>query len=60
MSDDRITTGEIYRICQRIETMVTAQNGRVRKLEMQVKVLWIAGLVVGGLFIAWIKKQVGL
>lgn len=60
MSDDRVTTGEIFRICQRIETQVNAQNGRVRRLESQVKVLWVGGLVIYGLAIAWIKHALGL
>lgn len=60
MSDDRVTTGEIYRICQRIESQVNAQNGRVRRLESQVKVLWVGGLVIYGLAIAWIKHALGL
>jgi len=63
MSDDRITTGEIYRICQRIEEKVDKQNGRVRKLEedsIRIKTLWTAGAVVAALGGDWVKHKLGL
>ena len=33
MEDAKVTIWELYRVCQRIEAAVNAQNGRVRKLE---------------------------
>lgn len=73
MSDERITIGEVYRICQRIESQVLAQNGRVRKLEDQaiedrtnqkaearnIKLFWSVGVVVAGFFGDWLKHKLG-
>jgi hypothetical protein len=63
MSDDRVTTGELYRICLRIEDAVKLQNGRIKKLEndaLQFKTLWSAGMLLAVLFGDWLKHKVGL
>lgn len=60
--DDRVTTGEIYRICQRIEQQVLSQNGRVRKLEddaIRIKTLWTLGAVFGAVGLDWLKHKLG-
>lgn len=62
MSDDRVTIGEVYRICERIESQVRLQNGRVRKLEddaIRIKTFWTVGAVVGGLGLDWLKHRLG-
>ncbi len=62
MSNEHVTIGEIYRICQRIEMQVMTQNGRVRKLEedaIRIKTFWAAGAVVGGLGLDWLKHKLG-
>jgi hypothetical protein len=62
MSED-VTTGEIYRLCQRIERAVMLQNGRVRKLEadaIRIKTIWAAGAVIAALGGDWIKHKLGL
>lgn len=63
MSDDRVTTGEIYRLCQAIQADVKAQNGRVRRLEddsIRIKTFWSAGLFVLLLAGDWLKHKLGL
>ena len=63
MSDDRVTTGEIFRICQRIEAAVKEQNGRVRKLEndaIRLKTIWSAGAFVVVIAGDWVKHKLGL
>jgi hypothetical protein len=63
MSDDRVTTGEIYRLCQRIEKAVMLQNGRVRKLEedaIRIKTVWSAGAFVVVILGDWLKHKLGL
>ena len=63
MSDDRVTTGEIYRLCLEIRENVKAQNGRVRKLEedaIRIKTLWSVGAVSLALTGDWLKHKLGL
>lgn len=63
MSDDRVTTGELYRICVRIEEAVNLQNGRVRKLEndaIRIKTIWSAGAFVVVIAGDWLKHKLGL
>jgi hypothetical protein len=66
MSDDRVTTGEIYRTVQRIEALVIAQNSRVRKLEddaIRIRTLWAPlwalVVVVVGFGVSWLKHKLG-
>jgi hypothetical protein len=61
MSED-VSIGEVYRTCQRIESMVRAQNGRVRKLEedaIRIKTIWIGASLAGGLGLDWLKHKLG-
>lgn len=63
MSDDRVTTGELYRICVRIEEAVKKQNGRVTALEkdaIRIKAYWTAGMVILAIAGDWLKHKVGL
>jgi hypothetical protein len=64
MADEReITLGEVYRLCQRIETKVDTTNGRVTKLEqdnIRIKTLWSVGVVAAGLFTDTLKHKFGL
>ena len=39
MSDQDVTLGELFRLCQRIEVQVIKTNGRVTVLETEVAVL---------------------
>lgn len=39
MSDQDVSLGEVYRLCQRIESKVDKTNGRVTELESDVAVL---------------------
>jgi hypothetical protein len=58
----RPTIGEVYRICQRIETAVMLQNGRVRKLEndsVRIKTIWSVGVIVGAIGVDWLKHKLG-
>lgn len=66
MSEQHVSIGEVYRICQRIETQVTLQNGRVRKLEEDnirskttEKTAWAIGAVAFGLGVDWLKHKLG-
>jgi hypothetical protein len=59
---ENVSIGEVYRTCQRIEALVTAQNGRVRKLEedaIRIKTIWIGAAMVGGLGLDWLKHKLG-
>jgi hypothetical protein len=63
MSDDRVTTGELYRVLLEIREDVKAQNGRVRKLEneaIRIKTLWSAGAIGVALFGESVKRKLGL
>lgn len=63
MSDDRVTSGEIYRLCLRIEEKVDKTNGRVTKLEqdnVRIKAYWSAGMVGLAIFGGWIRSKLGL
>lgn len=58
-----VTLGEVARTVARIETLVTEQNGRVRKLEqdaVRIKTLWSVGVVALGLFTDSLKHRLGL
>jgi hypothetical protein len=60
---ENVTSGEIYRLCQRIETAVMLQNGRVRKLEedaIRMKTMWSVGVFVAVLGLDWVKHKLGL
>lgn len=52
MSDEQdVTLGEVFRLCQRIETKVDKTNGRVTKLEadaIRIKTMWTAIVVTVG------------
>lgn len=63
MSDDRVTTGEIYRLCLRIEEKVDKTNGRVTKLEqdaVRIKAYWSSGALFVAVFGGWIRQKLGL
>lgn len=60
---ENVTLGEVFRLCQRIETKVDATNGRVRKLEndaIRIKTLWTAGVILVGLAVDAIRNKLGL
>jgi hypothetical protein len=62
MTEERVSIGEVYRLCQRIEAKVDLQNGRVRKLEedgIRIKTLWSAGAIVAALGLDWLKHKLG-
>ena len=66
MQHDNVTIGEVYRICQRIESRVVEQNGRVRKLEedaARIKGGWAAGWAAATVLCAvgleWLKHKLG-
>jgi hypothetical protein len=62
MDQDKVTIGEVYRVCMRIEARVTEQNGRVRKLEEEatrLKTFAALGTVAGAFGIDWIKHKLG-
>ena len=42
-----VTLGEVYRLLQKVDSTVTAQNSRVRKLETQTAVQWFALFLIG-------------
>jgi hypothetical protein len=57
-----VTLGEIYRIVQRIETQVTLQNGRVRKLEdesTRLRAFAAVGTLLGLFGLDWLKHKLG-
>jgi hypothetical protein len=63
MNDDRVTTGEIYRLCLAIQADVKAQNGRVAALEkdaIRIKTLWTSAVVVLGFFGDYLRHKLGL
>jgi hypothetical protein len=63
MSDEKVTLGEVHRICLDIKDAVREQNGRVRKLEndsIRIKAFWSVGVVTIGLFADSIKHKLGL
>lgn len=63
MGQDEISLGEVYRLCQRIETAVKEQNGRVTKLEkdaIRIKAFWSAGAVAFAVFGNYLKGKLGL
>ena len=64
MSDEReYSTGELYRLCERIEEKVDKTNGRVTALEkdaVRIKTLWSAAVVFLGFFADAIRHKLGL
>ena len=67
---DEVSTGELYRLCLRIEAKVDKTNGRVDRCEDDistlkqhmsvVKAYWSAGMVVLALAGDWVKHKIGL
>lgn len=60
MSD--VSIGEVYRLCQRIESKVDLQNGRVRKLEednVRIKTYGSIGVVALTVGLDWVKSKLG-
>lgn len=60
--EDRVTTGELYRVLLEIRADVKAQNSRVRKLEedsIRIKTIWSAGTLVAVLAVDWLKHRLG-
>lgn len=58
---EHVSLGEVYRAVQRIEILVNAQNGRVRKLEedaVRMKTVWAVGVVIVPIVIDWLKHKV--
>jgi hypothetical protein len=39
MADEQVSLGEVYRLCQRIETQVKATNGQVQNHGQRIAVL---------------------
>lgn len=63
MDQDDVTLGELYRVCQRIESAVNKTNGRVTALEqdsIRIKAYWSAGMVALALGGDWLKHKLGL
>ena len=63
MDDQKVTIGEVYRLCLEIRADVKAQNSRVRKLEedaLRIKTLWTAGVVLITLTGNWLRQRLGL
>lgn len=63
MSDEKVTLGEVYRLCQRIESKVDRTNGRVTTLEKDaVRIKAIGGIALLAVPFArdWIKQRLGL
>jgi hypothetical protein len=64
------TLGEVYRLCQRIETKVDKTNGRVNEAEdrlealekdnVRIKAFWSAGAVSLAVFGNYLKNKMGL
>jgi hypothetical protein len=62
MSDEKITIGEVYRLCVEIKAAVKEQNGRVRKLEddsVRIKTIWAAGAVIVAMGLDWMRRKLG-
>ena len=69
MADD-VSNGELYRlmlshgeVLKEIKSDVKEQNGRVTKLEndsIRIKTLWSVGVVLGAMFLDWVKHKLGL
>lgn len=60
--NDEVSTGELYRICLRIETQVNLTNGRVTALErdaVRIKTLWSVAAVVMVLIGDYLKHRFG-
>lgn len=63
MSEQDVTLGEVYRLCERIEGKVDKTNGRVTALEkdaIRIKTLWSVAVVAGGLGLDWLRHRLGL
>lgn len=62
MSDERVSIGEVYRLCLEINGRVKEQNGRVRKLEedaIRIKAIWSVGAIGAALGLDWLKHKMG-
>lgn len=58
-----VTLGEVYRLCERIETKVDKTNGRVTKLEqdnIRLKTIWSVGVFGLAVMGDSIKRRLGL
>lgn len=70
MSDEHVTLGEVYRLCQRIEGKVDKTNGRVDEAEdrlgtlerdaVRIKAYWSSGAVAFAVFGSYLKSKLGL
>jgi histidinol phosphatase-like PHP family hydrolase len=63
MNDERVTLGEVYRLCERIEEKVDKTNGRVSALEtdaIRIKTVWSVGAAVAIFLGDTIKHKLGL
>ena len=63
VDQEDVSTGELYRLCLRIEAAVNKTNGRVSDLEkdaIRIKAFWTAGTVGLAIFGDWLKHKVGL
>lgn len=60
MADEQVTLGEVYRLCQRIETKVDKTNGRVDALEkdaIRIKTVWTGFVLAAGFGADWLKGK---
>lgn len=65
-----VSLGEVYRLCQRIESKVDKTNGRVDRGEdrldalekdsVRIKAFWSAGAVSVAVFGGYLKNKLGL
>lgn len=64
MTDERqYSTGEVYRLCERIEAAVKEQNGRIKKLEndaIRIKTIWTSSVLILGFFADSIRHRLGM
>lgn len=63
MSQQDVTLGELYRLCERIEEKVDKTNGRVTAVEkdvIRIKAFWSAGAVSFAIFGNYLKSKLGL
>lgn len=58
-----VTLGEVYRLCQSIDTRLKEQNGRVTALErdaIRLKTVWVGAVILLGFGIDWLKHKLGI
>jgi hypothetical protein len=58
-----VTLGEVYRLCQSIDTRLREQNGRVSALErdaIRLKTVWVGAVILLGFGIDWLKHKLGI